>query len=70
MLSAVINQYINIQQWKIILWSRFFEISVVDEKSDLPIFFGDRNNIDQPSRLLHHFHQLRLDLFGDIFFDL
>ena len=48
-LSTIVNQNMNILQRKIILRASFVEISVVDTNLDFPIFFGDQNNIGQPS---------------------
>ena len=69
MLDPIINQNMNVRQWKIILWLNFVEISIVDTNSDLPIFFDDRNNVSQPGRVLSHFYQPRLNLFGNLVFN-
>ena len=68
-LNTVIDQNMNVRQWKIIFWVGFFEIPVRDAYSHLSIFFGDQNNIGQPCWVLLHFHQSRLDLFGYLFFN-
>ena len=40
MLSTVINQNMNVWQWKIILRDGFVDIPVVNTNSDLPILLG------------------------------
>ncbi len=47
---------VNVRKWKIIFWAGFVEILVTETYSDLPIFFGYRKNILQPSQVLCHFH--------------
>ena len=56
MLIIVINQIVNVWQRKIIVWVGFVEIPVIDTNSDLPNFFGDQENIVQPSKVFCHFH--------------
>ena len=57
MFSIVIDQNVNVRKQNIILWAGFVEILVIDGYPNLSIFFGDRNNIGQPCRVLCHFHQ-------------
>ena len=70
MFSAVVDQNVNVRQRKIIFCAGFIEIPVIDTYPILSIFFGDWNNIGQPNRVLRHLHQSRLDMIGDLLFNL
>ena len=70
MLSRIINQDINVGEWKIILRDPPIQISVIHTHSYFAIFFRYGDNVGNPLRVGSDNQESNIELLHDLLFDL
>ena len=66
---SVVNQDVNVRQWKLILGTRLVQVPIVDAHADSSVFFGHWDDICKPLRVKDDLEEVNAVLLHDLFFD-
>ena len=68
--GCVVNQYMDVKQREVILWTCLVEIPVVDANSDAAILLWHVYDVRKPRRIVYDHDEAIFKLFDYLFFDL